>query len=546
MGRVGRDELRRFPQVFQTASDPMPKLETYRTAIYVSASCWGLLPNETAPTMGEQLMRCRQYIREHEDLKEYMVFENPNEEQSDPDSKQMLYSLLDAAEAREFDTILVNNMSHIDESCAIASNHLARFLYPAGIRFISVEDAFDSKVDDTQEYIKGKTRAFTSYVGTLRHLKRFEEGRINRYAVPYGYVFDPEKAPHIFVDEVTAPYVRMLFDMQLQGMKPVEMSRVMNEIGAVAPVLRRNELYGTVLKESPVWRNTAVKNILKNPIYTGDYVTGRTKERLIDGVCYANPVDEENWLVSKNHHEPLVSREDFRLAQEIADGRRFENGMDRTRYYNPLRVMIKCRHCGSFMSRNLAGTDHSICPDTTVYYCDSGRYDTENGCKTFSVPEETIIKQLHDSLVREEKKAKQFLERRKALVTSELFQSWFREIGQSRPALHDAIRELISDGRSTNELYAQLDSITEAENHLMELFSEKNPWALLFSTLEEWNALIHDKKKVRAFLDIINVGRAGSIECHFQMENIRLELEKYHLKLIEKGEAGLWEDETEQ
>lgn len=183
MSRVGKDELRRFPQVFQTASAPMPKLETYRTAIYVSASCWGLLPDETAPTMEEQLLRCRQYIQEHEDLTEWLVFENQSVEQSDPDTKQVLYSLLDAAEAREFDAILVNNMSHIDESCAIASNHLARFLYPAGIRFISVEDEFDSKTDDTQDYVKSKTRAFTSYVGTMRHLKRFENGRVNRYVV---------------------------------------------------------------------------------------------------------------------------------------------------------------------------------------------------------------------------------------------------------------------------------------------------------------------------------------------------------------------------
>lgn len=546
MGRVEKGEEIRYPRLFSVASDPMPKLLKYRTAIYISASCWGLLPGELQASIEEQLKRCRQYIREHEDLSEFSVYENQEKEQNEPETKAVWYSLLDAAEVREFDTVLVYNLNYIDESCAIASHMLARFFYPAGIRFISVEDDFDSKKDDMQEYLIRRTKEFTSYVGSMRHINRFKEGRVNRCNVPYGYVYDPEHEPHIVIDEATAPYVQELFDMQLQGMLPVEMARAMNEMGAVVPIVRRNQLYGSVLKSVPVWKTTAVKNILSNPIYTGDYVTGRTKEKTIDGVIYAKTVDQKDWLVMENYHEPIISREVFRRAQEIADGRRFANDRDWDTYYNPLRIMVKCRHCGNFVSRNIAGTIHSICEDATTFYCDSGRYDAENGCKLYYVEEAVVIKHLKAALLQEQKRAKQFLERRAELAGSETFGVWLQEIGIDRAALHESLKELIADGKSTDEVYRQLDAITVAENHLMELFAEENLWAQRFATLENTDAVIKDKLKVKKVLDTILVSRDGSIECHLKHEAIRMELEIYHRRLLQEGGKGLWEEEIEQ
>lgn len=546
MGRVEKGGLIRYPQVFRVAFDPMPKVPKYRTAIYISASCWGLLPGEAQASNEEQLEKCRQFIREHQNLSEVIVYENLEKEQNDPETKGVWFSLLDAAENREFDAVLVYNLNYIDESCAIASHHLARFFYPAGIRFISVSDDFDSKTDDMQEYLIRRTREYTSYVGTMRHINRFNEGRVNRCNVPYGYVYDPDHEPHIVIDEVTAPYVQELFDMQLQGMKPVEMARAMNEMGAVVPIVRRNQLYGAVLKDVPVWKTTAVKNILSNPMYTGDYVTGRKKERTIEGVNYAEKVDQKDWPMMENYHEPIVSREVFRRAQEIADGRRFANDRDWDSYYNPLRIMVKCRHCGNYMSRNIAGTIHSIREDATTFYCDSGRYDPDCGCKLFYV-EETIVQQhLIEALKREQKKAKQFLERRAELAATETFNVWLQEIGKDRAALHESLKELIADGKNTDEVYRQLDGVTVAENHLMELFAEDNPWAQLFAVLEDVEAVIRDKLKVKKVLDTILVSRDGSVECHLKHEAIRMELEIYHRRLLQEGGQGLWEEETVQ
>ena len=55
------------------------------------------------------------------------------------------------------------------------------------------------------------------------------------------------------------------------------------------------------------------RQILDNPHYVGDTVLGRTLNAIYKGVKNQH-IDREEWIVSPNTHEAIISREDFQKA----------------------------------------------------------------------------------------------------------------------------------------------------------------------------------------------------------------------------------------
>src|SRR5699024_6758137 len=92
---------------------------------------------------------------------------------------------------------------------------------------------------------------------------------------------------------------------------------VLNAEGVLAPSAYKKACDASY--KAPIqaqWSNTAIRNILKNPIYTGDMVQGRYKKASYKkSTIIRQPPDK--WVVVPGTHTPLVSREIFARAQEI-------------------------------------------------------------------------------------------------------------------------------------------------------------------------------------------------------------------------------------
>lgn len=68
------------------------------------------------------------------------------------------------------------------------------------------------------------------------------------------------------------------------------------------------------------WHGSSIKTILKTPHYIGDLVQGRTGVRSVLDKT-RDEVAEENWIVIKNTHEPIISKEEFESVQNIIKSR---------------------------------------------------------------------------------------------------------------------------------------------------------------------------------------------------------------------------------
>ena len=86
--------------------------------------------------------------------------------------------------------------------------------------------------------------------------------------------------------------------------------------------------------------------ILNNPVYLGKLVYGRSKTKgFFDKRC--EDVPEEEWIVTENAHEALVSQELWDTVHQMMKAKRRESGKGEVQYFAGL---VKCVDCGSSLN----------------------------------------------------------------------------------------------------------------------------------------------------------------------------------------------------
>ena len=114
---------------------------------------------------------------------------------------------------------------------------------------------------------------------------------------------------------------------------------------------------------NPVWSNSHILKILKNEKYAGDLVQKKsiTPDYLTHQKKYNH--GEERQIILRDHHEPIVSRELWDLAQEkIRERHRSKNTSEATSGQYIFSGRILCGECGArFVSRQKLRRDGTSC-----------------------------------------------------------------------------------------------------------------------------------------------------------------------------------------
>ena len=173
----------------------------------------------------------------------------------------------------------------------------------------------------------------------------------------YGYekIFK-NNVPMLYVIEELRPVIKLIFKLYVEeGMGFQKISEALNEkYNYPTPSeyyrtkhLERGRIYKHKVQKS--WTKDMVSNILKNEIYTGTLITHKKKSINIRGKVVKLP--EEEHFRFENHHEAIIPKEFFNLAQEIRKKRNKQNtsGANTKREYY-FSGMCECQDCGYGMS----------------------------------------------------------------------------------------------------------------------------------------------------------------------------------------------------
>ena len=221
--------------------------------------------------------------------------------------------------------VLTKDLSRLGRDYIEAGKY-TDFIFPSlGCRFIALNDGVDTIRKNNEMLVILKNVMNDLYARDTSNkikavkLSTFKAGKYVGCYAPLGYRKSAADKHILEIDPVTAPVVRHIFDLRLQGNGFRKIALILNAEKVPAP---RTFYYMAEGRENhrgetPFWNDVTVKTILRNEVYLGHMVQNKTGT-----VSYKNHKQvskpESEWIRVENTHEPLISQEIW--GRRTADG----------------------------------------------------------------------------------------------------------------------------------------------------------------------------------------------------------------------------------
>ena len=309
-----------------------------------------------------------------------------------PGFQQMLEDIRRGA----VDCVIVKDLSRFGREYIDTGRYIERLFPALGVRFIAVNDHYDSLRGDGQGdeiLVPFKNLINDAYcrdisVKIRSHLevKRRNGEFIGAFA-PYGYQKDGEDRHRLVVDAYAAGVVRDIFRMKLHGMSQDAIAGKLNRDGILSPMEYKNSRginFRTAfrVKAASGWSPVAVRRILENEVYIGNLVQGR-QSTPNHKVKKSIRKDKGDWVRVEKNHEPVVSERDFAVVQKLL-GMDTRTAPDRESVYLLSGVAV-CGDCGAPMVRKVS----SVNGKRYCYYICSG-HKAGGSCGPHRIPVQAL------------------------------------------------------------------------------------------------------------------------------------------------------------
>lgn len=201
--------------------------------------------------------------------------------------------------------------------------------------------------------------------------RRFQNGTFKIAYPPYGYNTIDGK---MVVNQEQAEIVRYIFAEILSGKGTHKIADELNSQNVPS-------------KKGGRWTATTIRGMVSNEKYTGDAIFQKTYTDAHFNRHY-NYGEKDRYLF-KDHHEAIVSHEDFEAAQAIIEQHGKEKGLERQheKYQNryPFSGRILCGQCGGTFKRRIHSSGRH-----RIAWCCSKHIDDIQQCSMKYVPESDI------------------------------------------------------------------------------------------------------------------------------------------------------------
>ena len=285
-------------------------------------------------------------------------------------------AMLDDVYTDRIGTVVTKDLSRLGRNY-LAVGQYTEILFPTrGIRYIAIYDGVDTTDAQSNDFaaIKNVINEFYSRDNSKKikaaFTSRAHQGKYKSTVPPYGYVKDPVDHNHLLIDAETAPFVKKIFELVLEGFENRHIRDYLRENKAPIPSWIHTER-GWIDRSSMfpnedsryIWRADTLRTIIKNRVYCGDTVSGKTAHIFKTRKYLKN--DEEQWIIVKDTHEALVTRDDWERANKILSD--IEQQKKHKRKYSPnlFKGMLRCAGCNKSMNRRRYGSKN----DRIIYVC---------------------------------------------------------------------------------------------------------------------------------------------------------------------------------
>lgn len=269
--------------------------------------------------------------------------------------------LLKDCEEKRVNIVLCKSLSRFTRELEITESIIHGKFAEWGIRFVSLVDNSDTDIESNrkQRQINALTNEWyledvsNNVKRTLRHLSK--NGKFIGSFSPYGYIKDPNDKHHLVVDIEAAAVVKRIFKMFTSGIGTAAICRILNCEKISSPAVYKKKEQGLKFycaqldlpEERQIWTPSTISRMLDNEMYIGNMVLGRHK-MVSYKVHKKVPVPQDDWIIVKGTHEPIVDMETWNLVREIKSTKKRTRTATGT-ISSPLIFKIFCGCCGASM-----------------------------------------------------------------------------------------------------------------------------------------------------------------------------------------------------
>jgi len=302
-----------------------------RAAIYARYST----DSQRAASIVDQQRRCREFA-ERNNLTVVQLWADEAEKGWNPEREQF-QAMLAAAKNKEFDVLLVDDLSRLHRDLAGQGVTLKR-LQILGVRVVAIADGWDSTSRGAKQ-----TATFKGLLNEMQleviaeHTKRGQDGRIHAGLSAGGAVYGYRSVQELVngavvgarrkIDPQEAGVVGEIYEQYADGLSPQAIADRLNARGVPGPrgdTWSRNAIYGD---------RRDLSGVLSNPIYEGWLVRNRShflRDPDTGGrVKVRNPPESWLWVEAPELRivaEDVIARVKQRMADVESKGEAIREG----------------------------------------------------------------------------------------------------------------------------------------------------------------------------------------------------------------------------
>lgn len=412
--------------------------------------------------------------------------------------------MIELIEKEEVNCVVVKDLSRFGRDYIGVGEYLEKYFPYRDIRFIAINDNYDTlSATSNDEFIMPIKNIFNAHYSkdisrkvksSFRALQ--SEGKFVGAFASYGYLKDEKDRHKLVIDEPAAVVIRRIFEMYNSGQGKISIARKLNEEKIPCPSEYKllsglNYTNGNRMELTKYWTYSTIHRILSNEMYLGNMVQNKTIRKTVRGNARKN--SEENWIISKGTHEPIIDAETWNITQSLLT--KNTRQLDFEQNVGLFAGYMFCGNCNRAMSKV---TNKYKSKKTITYICGSYKRYGERVCRRNAVKVDFIENLVLEKLNEQIERAGEIKYNKSDSISNQTDISKFEILLEKNNKMKKSLYEDYREGILTKEEYLQYKSDYQKEDELIigQIEAIRNNNAKEDDEKNEWIETLLKHKKI--------------------------------------------------
>ncbi len=343
-----------------------------------------------------------EFLKDKPDIRISAVFVDDGYSGSDFNRPGFM-NMLEQIYAGRINCVIVKDLSRLGRNYIETGRYVERVFPAFGVRFLSVNDSFDSIKRTNADYLlipfhnlvnDSYLRDTSLKIRSHLEVKR-KQGDFTGNFVSYGYKKREDNHNKIEIDTIAASVVKEIFNRKIMGMSQQKIADYLNDHGILSPMeykrsngIKINTNFKIYSKAK--WSPVAVGRVLTNPIYIGVLEQGKTTTQTYK-IKKRIARSKEEWICINGNHPPIISEDIFYAVARIMEND--TRTAPRREYLHTFSGLVKCGLCDENMIRKITNAKGK---QYAYYICASGKHDKI--CSNTGISEKKLEKVVRNAI----------------------------------------------------------------------------------------------------------------------------------------------------